>query len=247
MNGSRPSRRRCLAVIGGGALACVSPVSAAMNWAVPLRYLIGKDDPGAGKDGEIIEVSYDVGVPPQHGLAIKYGNLFDEKNSGKYGPYLKRGDTASQYNEGQIDPRGAGWIKNLQDQIDRARAGGFTCIEWDNADAYSVPQVTMAVEMASEHSLLVAAKNPLIMRSDPLYYVAHPAVVGVVVERGAGDPYRMDALRLQAGKPDLPVWFVFFGGGKISAHATAIDARNYKNMWVTYSRKGEYQSSEDVT
>jgi hypothetical protein len=39
-------------------------------------------------------------------------------------------------------------------------------------------------------------------------YLAHANVYGVIVERGAGGPAEMDALRQKAGKPDLPVWFV---------------------------------------
>lgn len=216
------------------------------GWAMPLRYLIGTDKPGDGKDGEIIEVSYDTTRPSERGLAIKYGNLFDERNSGKYGPYLKQGDTAAQYNEGQIDPRGNGWIRNIEDQITRAKQQGFCAIEWDNPDAYSVPDVVGAVSAAFGAGLMVAAKNPLLMRRSPLLYVEHPAVFGAIVEQGAGDPAQMDKLRIAAGKPNMPVWFVAFGRGKIWAHARAIEARAYKNMWVSYSRKGEYQSSEDI-
>jgi hypothetical protein len=216
------------------------------DWARPLRYLIGTDRPGDGKDGEIIEVSYDTTRPPPHGPAIKYCNLFDERNSGEYGPYLKRGDTAAQYNEGQIDPRGKGWAKNINNQIHLARAQGFAAIEWDNPDAYDVSNVVDAVSWAYAAGLMVAAKNPLLMRRSPLPYVEHNAVFGAIVEQGAGDPAQMDKLRHAAGKPDMPVWFVAFGRGKIWAHARAIEARQYKNMWVSYSSKGEYQSSEDI-
>jgi hypothetical protein len=64
-------------------------------------------------------------------------NLFDEKNSGRYGPYLEPSDTAMQYSEGQIDPRGDGWRRNVTEQLVRAKAQGFAYIGWDNADAYT--------------------------------------------------------------------------------------------------------------
>jgi hypothetical protein len=246
---SHVTRRRILSGVFacGVCISCSRVGARGTNWARPLRYLIGTDKPGDGKVGEIIEVSYDATRPPPHGLAIKYGNLFDERNSGEYAPYLRqRGDTAAQYNEGQIDPRGKGWAKNINEQIQLARAQGFAAIEWDNPDAYDVPHVIDAVSWAHAAGLMVVAKNPILVRRSPLPYVGHPAVFGAIVERGAGDPAQMDKLRIAAGKPDMPVWFVSFGRGKISAHALAIEARQYKNMWVSYSRKGEYESSEDI-
>src|SRR5262245_57304809 len=68
----------------------------------PLRYRIGTDEHSDGSEGEIVEVSYNSTVKPQRGLAIKYVNLFDENNTGAYGPYLATSDTSAQYNEGQI-------------------------------------------------------------------------------------------------------------------------------------------------
>jgi hypothetical protein len=78
----------------------------------PLRYLIGADAPGPGRDGEVIECGYNVERPPAKGIAVKYCNLFDEEDSGRYGPYLHTSDTTAQYHEGQIDPRGPGWEKS---------------------------------------------------------------------------------------------------------------------------------------
>src|SRR5262249_42052403 len=148
---------------------------------------------------------------PRRGIAIKYVNLFDEKNTGAYGPYLTTSDTAAQYNEGQIDPRGAGWLKNLREQFARAKAQGFEYVELDNPDAYSVPGGVPAADEAARWGLRVIAKNPMLMEGDPLPYVAIPDVHGIIVERGAGAPREMEAMRKAAGKPNLPVWFVFFG------------------------------------
>jgi hypothetical protein len=242
----------------------------------PLRYLIGTDTPGDGRDGEIIEVGYTVTRPPPRGLAVKYCNLFDEENSGRYAPYLATSDTAAQYGEGQIDPRGPGWEKNLRAQFARARSQGFRIVELDNPDAYAVADVLGAVALAAGYGLAVIAKNPLLIDGDPTPYVAHPAVVGVIVERDAGNPADMHALRVQAGKPGLPVWFVAFGEPPARSRASSssttarsrassmsearewagniaracrggFETRPYSNMRVTWSPGGEYVASEDVT
>lgn len=221
---------------------------------MPLRYLIGADDDDEGNkghQGEVTEVNYDVTAEPAHGFAIKYGNLFDEKNSGDYGPYLEPGDTAGEYNEGQIDPKGQGWNDNLDDQFHRAISDGFTCIELDNADSYDMQDVLKAVDRCEAAGLYTVAKNPMICRGGPegrQSYVMHDAVIGCIVERDCGAPGQMERLRQQAMKPTLPVWFVSFGAGRAWAEAVADEIRtnDYVNMGVTYSDDGEYGSSEDI-
>ena len=208
----------------------------------PLRYRIGTDDHSDGNDGEVTEVSYNSTAKPRRGIAIKYINLFDENNTGAYGPYLTSSDTAAQYNEGQIDPRGAGWLKNLREQFERAKAQGFEYVELDNPDAYSVREVVAAVDEAARYGLKVIAKNPMLMEGDPLPYVAHPNIYGIIVEKGAGAPREMDAMRRAAGKPRLPVWFVFFGkDGETPARRVAaqIETAGYPNMSVTYDAARE--------
>jgi hypothetical protein len=148
--------------------------------------------------------------------------------------------------EGQIDPAGPGWMKNLNDQFARAKAQGFTYIELDNPDAYDVADVVGAVARAETYGLKVVAKNPGLVEGDRKSYVAHRNVVGIIVEKDAGTPDEMDALRRSAGKPTLPVWFVAFGGGKAWADKTAQAAGKYRNMGVTYSTKGEYANATDV-
>ena len=88
--------------------------------------------------------------PTKRGIAIAYCNLFDEENTGKYGPYLHTSDTAEQYGEGQIDPKGPGWEKNLRQQFQRRKRQGFSYIELDNPDAYSVEDVLGAIDLAAE-------------------------------------------------------------------------------------------------
>jgi hypothetical protein len=216
-----------------------------------LRYLIGGDDTAVGKDDEIIELGFDAEEPPKHGIGVKYCNLFDEKydakkKSGNYGPYLTGSDTAKKYGEGQIDPRGAGWSKNLNEQFERAKKQGFTYVELDNPDAYTVADVVSAVDQAEKYGLKVIAKNPGLMEGDCKRYVGHRNVAGMIVEKDAGTPDEMDALRRAAGKPMLPVWFVAFGRGKDWAQKIADAAAKYKHMGVTYSTKGEYGNATDV-
>jgi hypothetical protein len=220
--------------------ASVNPLS-----GKPLRYLIGTDSAGTGHDNEVTEVSYNATAPVKRGISIAYGNLFDERNTGRYGPYLHTSDTAKQYNEGQIDPRGAGWEKNLREQFERRKKQGFEYIELDNPDAYSSRDVIGAMDLAASYGLKIIAKNPLLVKG-AVEYVAHPNVYAIIVEKGAGNPREMDALRKKAGKPDLPVWFVAFGSGRSWAGSIADAAKQHRHMGVTYSSAGEYGNAIDI-
>jgi hypothetical protein len=211
----------------------------------PLRYLIGADDPGEGADNIITEVGYDSG-PVKRGVSIGYCNLFDEKNTRKYGPYLHNSDTAREYREGQIDPRGGGWARNLNEQFSRRKRQGFEFIELDNPDAYDIKGVLGAIDLAASYGLKVVAKNPLLLNAGAADYLRHPNVYGAIVERGCGVPDSMDRLRRNAGKPLLPVWLVSFGSGRLWAETTAKAAKQFKEMRVTYSSKGEYGNSIDL-
>ena len=210
----------------------------------PLRYLIG-GSAGTGHDNEVTMVSYSTSAPVKHGISIAYGNLFDEHNTGRYGPYLHTSDTAAQYGEGQIDPKGPGWEKNLREQYERRKQQGFKYIELDNPDAYKIKDVIGAIDLAASYGLKVIAKNPGIT-DDAVRYVAHANVYGIIVEKGAGNAAEMDALRRKAGKPDLPVWFVSFGSGRGWGQSVANSAKNYRNMGVTHSSAGEYGNSIDL-
>jgi hypothetical protein len=224
-----------------------------------LRYMIGTDNPGKGNADEVIEVGYDCEEPVVGCVSIAYCNLFNEKYSeqsrnerAQYAPYLKSSDTAADYGEGQIDPRGEGWNRNLTEQFARRKQQGFEYIELDNPDAYSVADVVGAVELAQSYGLKVIAKNPGLMEGDPLPYVGHRNIHGIIVEKGAGSAPEMEELRRRAGKADLPVWFVFFDkrkgadAGKKAAEQAAAAARQYSGMHVSYSPGGEYTHSVDA-
>jgi hypothetical protein len=194
----------------------------------PLRYLIGADTSGRGSDNEVTAVSYDTLQPVKRGISIGYCNLFDEHNTGRYAPYLHTSDTAAQYEEGQIDPRGPGWEKNLREQFERRRKQGFEYVELDNSDAYSIKDVIGAIDLAAAYGLKVIAKNPLLLEGGARSYVAHPNVHGIIVEHGAGGADELDALRREAGKPTLPTWFVAFGDGREWADSVADAAKHYR-------------------
>jgi hypothetical protein len=211
-----------------------------------LRYLIGRDADVTGKGGEIFVVGYDVDHLPLYGIGVGYCNLFDENNTGKYGPYLRSSDTAARYREGQIDPRGPGFERNLCEQLGRRKTQGFRYVELDNPDAYSIATSIRAIELARTYGLGVVAKNPGLMEGDASFILRQDNVYGVIVEQGAGDPDGMEKLRNAAGRPALPVWFVSFGPGLEWAERVAAAAAEYSNMSVTYSSAGEYGNSIDV-
>jgi hypothetical protein len=213
----------------------------------PLRYLIGADGGHVGEPGAITEVGYDATRKPRHGIGIKYANLFDEKNSGRYGPYLESSDTAVKYSEGQIDPHGDGWRKNVTEQLTRAKAQGFAYIEWDNADAYASDDLLPVIDASRTYGLRVIAKNPGLLDDGGEAVVSHPNVHGIIVEKGAGTPESMDQLRTRAGRPMLPVWFVGFDqDGREWVAEITDEAKRYVNMGVTISTDGEYGNALDV-
>lgn len=213
----------------------------------PLRYLIGSDSVGLGDPGAITVVPYDH-KPVRNGWTVGYCNLLEEPSKrGQYGPYLDPSDTAEEYDERVIDPHGRGWNKNLCDQFELRRDQRIQYVELDNPDSYDIANVLDAINIASNFRREVIAKNPLLMGAKSAkLYVAHPNIVGAIVEKGAGNPRNMDDLRRSVGKPDLPVWFVAFGKGKQWANDTAKRAANYRGMGVTYSSRGEYGNSIDI-
>jgi hypothetical protein len=146
-----------------------------------LRYVIGAENPGKGRDGEIVEVGYDWSKPMPLGITIAYCNLFNEKYSeqsnqlrAEYGPYLKTSDTAAEYGEGQIDPRAPGWRRNLTEQFERRKRQGFEYIELDNPDAYLVADVVEAVDLASSYGLKVAYRQ-ILSRPNRNKYILPPS------------------------------------------------------------------------
>ncbi len=224
----------------------------------PLRYLIGARD----VDWEsfdamgVIEVGYDIdAVPPAlRDRVIGYGNFWDEKyeeDGPRFGPYLKPTDTARHYDEGVIDPKGPGWKKNLVAQFERRARQGIRIIELDNPDPYPTPPVLQGYDLALEHGLSVIAKNPFIC-ADGVALMAHRAVVAAIMETdNEGMPADLHRMRIEAGRPDLPIWFVGFGHASERAHTQQIahQAAAFKGIGVTFcegSGRDEYVNYKDL-
>lgn len=208
-----------------------------------LDYLIGRDGAApVGSPGRVVEVAFDCDTRASLGPTIGYCNLLDEENRASFGPYRPQTDTARQYNEGVPDPAGPGFEANLRAQFERRKRYGFEYVELDNPDAYALADVMRATALAESCGLKVIAKNPLAMDVDATSWLAHPNVHGVIVEKGAGTAQKMDDLRVAAGKPELPVWFVFFGDGRPGAEAARAQIANatihgpLRNMGVTFDR-----------
>jgi hypothetical protein len=164
-----------------------------------LRYLIGKDaDPGT--DDSITVIGYDATTPPKNG--VKYCNLLDEKNTGKYGPHVPS-DTGAKFNEPAPDPDKPGFWENLREQLDRAKSQGFTSVELDNLDTYTASVALLCFNEARERGLTVWVKNPFLVDGDSAALMRHPAAWGAIVEPDCGTPAEMQAIR-----NGLPVYFV---------------------------------------
>jgi hypothetical protein len=186
----------------------------------PLRYLIGADAAGPGRDEAVTVVSYSA-THPACTVALPTATCSTSKIPAVmvliFKSTLRRSTT-------RRPTQGPGWEKNLREQFERRRKQGFAHIKLDNADAYTVRDVLGAVELAARYDLQVFAKNPGLL-SGARSYVAHRNVRGVIVEQGAGSADDMDRLRRQAGKPTLPVWFVAFGKGRSWAASVASVAK----------------------
>ena len=176
-------------------------------------------------------------------------------NTGMIGPYRRPTPTALEYGEGVPDQEGEGYRRNIVAQLDLRGIQHITLCEIDNPDAYPLASVLLAIDWATGRGIQVLAKNPGVSnlwQEDSTAVVAHPNVVGIIVERGAGTAHGMHALRQRAGKPELPVRFVSYddgAGGEDWANAIAreITAQGYRDMGVTYcSALREYASSSDV-
>src|SRR5262245_32497340 len=184
---------------------------------LPLRYLIGGASPPPGENGAVVMVPYGSPRAPI-GLTAGYCNLFDETNtydpatnSGLFRPYRRPTATAAEYGEGVPSQEGDGFRRNVVAQLDLRGIQGITIVELDNPDAYPVHDVMMAIDWAQSRGINVLAKNPGLRNLWGESFdqvVAHPNVIGMIVEHGAGIGESMNELRRAAGKPELPVRFV---------------------------------------
>jgi hypothetical protein len=216
-----------------------------------LRYLIGMDADRIKPlpNGKILEVPYDY---DKRMGCTQYGNLRDEDDTGKFAPYLPADDITEKYNERTPDPKGPGFMKNVNNQIANAVKLGRIRIELDNPDSrgLSLDAVMQAHDAAWAAGLRTVAKNPHLV-DDPTRYILHPSVDLIIIEHGAGGSIMAQVMRVKIGQPLLAVRFVSYddgAGGEAWAEAVArtIKAEGYRNMGVTHSDVGEYKSSRDI-
>jgi hypothetical protein len=225
-----------------------------------IRYALGAsegDEVLLGADDVVTVVPWDCDLPPIHGIGVGYCNLLDQSESykfdedggtGDYGPYLPPTETSRDYKEGRINPAGAGWKKNLEDQFRRRRARGFLFVELDNWDAYGVADVADAISVAFRFGLAVLAKNPgtlIEQGKDPTDLVRR--CEGIIAEEGAGSLTSMATLRREADKDDdFPVFFVSFGKDDSWARGIASDITVQKNISVTHDFSDDEYGGKNV-
>jgi hypothetical protein len=215
--------------------------------AKPLRYLIALEH--GGQDNAITELGYDASGLPTQGIGAHYANLRDEKNSGRYAPYLPPDDIDSEYGEPAPDPAYPGFWENLETQLRRIAEQGYHYVELDNLDTYDVATALRCFDRCGQNGLEVFVKNPALVRGgEQATLLSHQAAALVIVEEECGLPTRMNELRQDAGRPQMPIRFVSYGSIDTWAHecANIIQARGYMDMGVTHSDLGEYASSRDV-
>lgn len=228
----------------------VSPTEALAGRRV--RYLIGAtgdkiilpDQPDATV---VLPYDYEHPVHLDACAAIGYINLFDEFGTGNLGPYRTDTETAQRYGERVIEQYGSGWDKNLRRQFEKWRRLGVAFVELDNAEAYPLQALLGAVDMAESYGLRVIAKNPHLIERGAKYV---SRCYGIISEQGAGDPWSIDQIRQDAGRPLMPIWFVAYTDDENNGGAWAQRIKHvceaYVGMGVTHSPDGEYTSSEDV-
>jgi len=230
------------------------------NLNLPLRYMIGVDDVESiiRLRDMIVELPYDApktftGPPPLPGPVFGYINALDEEydnaifgDKHRYGPYAKAGDTAEDWNEGQLIVGSGQWAKCLHDQCERWQPLEPDAVEIDNPDSYTLEEALQTVDLVASFGFNIVAKNPHEIKGDHARYVAHPSVVGMIVEAGCGNAMQNDGIRRAANKPDLPIWFVHNRAERSQANSRASEIlqHSFKRMSVSWSSSAEdYASS----
>ena len=103
-------------------------------------------------------------------------------------------------------------------------------------------------QIAEAYGLRLVAKNVALLGDGAATILAHPNVIACIVEQDDVTAAKMQALRVAAGKPVLPIRFVTFGADQrawVQAIAREITAAGYADMGVTWSER-EYDTSEPI-
>jgi len=212
----------------------------------PLRYLIGNGPlRGPGRDDEADRgVLQHAATGQKRGISIAYCNLFDELNTGRYGPYLHTSDTAGAVTTKARSTRvGRAGRRTCASSSSGAGSRASSTSKLDNPDAYSVEDVIGAIELAAGYGpqgdrqrtpgLLedIARKDGRQRPDAATSYVAHPNVHGVIVERGRGRCRRDGSSPpVRPGKPTLPglVRCLLVMGRAWGPARVASTAKNYR-------------------
>lgn len=209
-----------------------------------MSYQIGADivrrEPSA-----VVVFPYGYTGKPHKDGDVQYCNLYDEEDSGRYGPYLPKTDVGEEYGESRPDPKGLGFKRNVVVQLERAISHGFKVVELDNTDGYPDLAVLTAYEFVRQRGLRVWVKNP----GQRLALLRHPAAVGIIQENDEDlSPEVMvgtvERARRAAGKPDMSVCFVINNRPKrADAIAAIIRQKKLHFMSVSLGGHNEYEFS----
>lgn len=241
-------------------MAMLTPTNREL-YPMALNYLIGVEDdvPIVQPDfGTVNVIPYDRGRLSTDSNAIAYGNLFDELCTGRYGPYMEQTEIAKVYNELAPHEDGPGFMANVRDQVEERLRQGYVFMELDNAEAFSLAAINRALEYCHLRKVGVLAKNAFNLCEEQnervggagVAYLANANICGCIVELDSGTPVHYNALRNAAQKPNLPIWFVGFGGGEawyeLKHTADMICTFRYHNMSVSWSQGGRYKTSKQI-
>lgn len=216
--------------IRGFRRAPIAPSRVSAIYGKPLVYMIGAQNAFA-HPGCVVEAPAGQDVNGEGQFKIAYGSMV--------GGALDKLD-------------GKAWMTNLCAQFSAAKAFGFQYVELDHMADYASEDVLKACGIAQDYRLGVIAKNILridkVVDNGPLEIAKHPNVWGFIVERGAGNPSQMEALRKRGNKAGIaPVWFVFAGTMGANQCADQIRQGSYRGMGVSYSTGGYNDSVAVLT
>lgn len=130
------------------------------------------------------------------------------------------------------------------DAIARAQATGFPLGEMDGTRplTWGLGETMEFFTQAFTHGLGVIVRNPMLYAA-PRLIMSHPNVLGVVVDRGAGNSADHAVIRDIVHRGGLlPVWFVFDGPDGAEACADSIRTGALRGMSVYTVARGRLQT-----
>ncbi|HYT41505.1 MAG TPA: hypothetical protein VEP90_04120 [Methylomirabilota bacterium] len=219
---------------------------------IPLRYLVDTDKYTEYYDPTQQDIPYEILVVSRHwdkraprGIPAKLIDLL----STEYGPFIE---------EGVPDPKGTGFWKNLHFQLEKAQNQGFKLVVLDNMENKNFNQYELkrAIDVVYTYKLNINRPEGIgvILKNvsqittfedlNPL--ISHINVFGLIAEY-CGNPVRLDMLRRDAEKPDLPIWFITKSFGKEWAQRIVDESTSFCNIGITYSSDAIlYSNSNDL-